>query len=914
MRAFVLCVSLLSAATATAQQPAIPAPSDEDLSIQAFLQAVETTISTTNRAAWLDLLSPNADRDAGSEFFDSMVPQGVTNVVVRERDRSDLMGALPGDGYRLIAEVFIETGSRGRILTCRLDIRKPRDSTDRQPWRLVSHERLSFVDGLHHLSLHPNKQYQAHDLVLHSVDFQLRLPSGDVFVAETAEGVTALVLVGDGMMAFTPGPLEERGQLKIFAGTETLETPFSSAFVRLNPYEFEQQLKQQSLVPGQVDARTLRRAQLIFEDEVSKSFSLDLNDLSRDTWSLLPQAGDFLAEVRTRRFDVLTYARSTAEAEDITVFHRVRKKNIAAYASPMKLSSRGKFYNEDDLVEYDVLNYDVDATYVPEREYMEGHTRMRMRIKAYALAALTLKLNEQLTVRSITSDQLGRLLFLRVRNQNSVVVNLPATVARDMELTLDIQYQGPMRSQGIDQESVSLQEPSRGQPEDVPMIPAEPNWLFSNRSYWYPQAQVSDYATSRVRITVPLGYGAIASGIPAATNPMSAGPARVTYTFVAEQPVRYIGLVISKMVMVDSTHVALDILPAMVEQPAREVYAGRGVLVTQKKVPPVGSRNTMMLSVAATRRQAQRGRDTVMTAAEILRFYAATMRDVPYDAMTLAMVESTLPGGHSPAYMAMMNNPSPMAPYTWRNDPATFSSYPEFYLAHEMAHQWWGQAVGWQNYHEQWISEGIAQYFAALYAKERRGEAAFREVIRQFRRWGIDQSDQGPIYLGYRLGHLKNDSRIFRAVVYNKTAAVLHMLRRLIGDDAFFEGLRRFYAENRFKKAGTQEFQHAMEATSKRPLDRFFQRWIFESGIPRVRYSTTVEGQELVVRFEQVSASADTLYDLAVTVSLHYGDKQVEDVVAISDAITEKRIPLTGALKNVEVNADSAALALFDKR
>src|SRR5688572_9230933 len=209
MRLFALWFVLFFAAPAAARQSAIPLPSDEDLSIQAFLQQVETAISTTNRAVWLDLLSPNADRDAAVEFFDAMVPEGVTRVVVRERDRTDLMGTLPGYGYRLITEVFIETGSSGRILTWRIDMRRPRDSEERQPWRVVTQERLSSVEGLHRLSLHPTKQYAARDLVVQSVDLQLRLASGDVFVAETAEGVTTLVLIGDGTMVFTPGPLEE---------------------------------------------------------------------------------------------------------------------------------------------------------------------------------------------------------------------------------------------------------------------------------------------------------------------------------------------------------------------------------------------------------------------------------------------------------------------------------------------------------------------------------------------------------------------------------------------------------------------------------------------------------------------------------------------------------------------------------
>ena len=129
----------------------------------------------------------------------------------------------------------------------------------------------------------------------------------------------------------------------------------------------------------------------------------------------------------------------------------------------------------------------------------------------------------------------------------------------------------------------------------------------------------------------------------------------------------------------------------------------------------------------------------------------------------------------------------------WRNDPVSFDDYPPFFLAHEIAHQWWGQAVGWKNYHEQWLSEGFAQYFAALYAEHERGDRRLRRAsCGRCADWAIDQSAQGPVYLGYRLGHIKGDGRVFRALVYNKGAMVLHMLRRLVGDEVFFGGLRRF--------------------------------------------------------------------------------------------------------------------------
>jgi aminopeptidase N len=299
------------------------------------------------------------------------------------------------------------------------------------------------------------------------------------------------------------------------------------------------------------------------------------------------------------------------------------------------------------------------------------------------------------------------------------------------------------------------------------------------------------------------------------------------------------------------------------------------------------------------------------TTVELLQFYSGLLNDVPYDSLSIAVVEEQTPGGHAPGYFVMINNTPPVSQLSFRGDPATFSGFPEFFLAHELAHQWFGQAVGWKNYHEQWLSEGFAQYFAALYAKERRGEGAFRDVLRQFRRWSFDASDQGPIYLGYRLGHIRNEPRVFRALVYNKGAAVLHMLRRLLGDDAFFRGLRRFYAENRFKKAGTVDFQMAMEAESGRKLERFFQRWIFDMSLARLRFSSTVVGQELVVKFEQVGE----IFDVPVTVSVTYSDgKTAEFVVAVTDAVVEQRLPLTGSVRSVDVNQDSAALATIDKR
>jgi aminopeptidase N len=317
------------------------------------------------------------------------------------------------------------------------------------------------------------------------------------------------------------------------------------------------------------------------------------------------------------------------------------------------------------------------------------------------------------------------------------------------------------------------------------------------------------------------------------------------------------------------------------------------------------------IGVEANPRQTGRGREIAPVAADIMRFYGTLMDDTPYESLTVTMLEHDVPGGHSPAYFSIINNAAPFSKLYWGNDPSAFAGVPEFFLAHELAHQWWGQAIGWKNYHEQWISEGFAQYFSALYAQRAHGEASFTAMLRQFRRWSISESDQGPIDLGYRLGLIQGQGRIFRAIIYNKGASVLHMLRRFVGDEAFFNGLRRFYGEQKFQKAGTDDFEEAMEAASGRSLDRFFARWIHGADIPTLRYSTIVRPGEVVVQFDQDSR---TIFDVPVTVTIQYADGRLQDVIVpVSAAHVEQRIAVRGTVRDVQINRDSAALARFSE-
>lgn len=157
-------------------------------------------------------------------------------------------------------------------------------------------------------------------------------------------------------------------------------------------------------------------------------------------------------------------------------------------------------------------------------------------------------------------------------------------------------------------------------------------------------------------------------------------------------------------------------------------------------------------------------------------------------------------------------------------------------LAHELAHQWFGDKITCRTWPNIWLNEGFATYSTALYLEAEGGEAAYRGYMSRI--MTDARLAQGPLYVA----DTSSVSGLFSwPLVYAKGATVLHMLRHVLGDSLFFDALRAYAQEPRlaYKTAVTEDFQQVCERVAQMDLDFFFYQWIYGEGYPRYDYSWT---------------------------------------------------------------------------
>jgi aminopeptidase N len=196
-------------------------------------------------------------------------------------------------------------------------------------------------------------------------------------------------------------------------------------------------------------------------------------------------------------------------------------------------------------------------------------------------------------------------------------------------------------------------------------------------------------------------------------------------------------------------------------------------------------------------------------------------------------------------------------------------------VAHEIAHQWFGDSVTESTWADLWLSEGFATYFAGLFIERHDGEDAFRDYMRtEAERYFVyEKHHSAPIHDTETQDLMK----LLNANNYQKGAWVLHMLRKRLGDEAFFRGLRLYYHAHLDANATSEDLRDALEKVSGQDLKEFFARWVYGSGHPVYQFSWEWNGKTKTVKLslKQLQMGPAFLDALPVEIKMANGRRAI---------------------------------------
>lgn len=406
------------------------------------------------------------------------------------------------------------------------------------------------------------------------------------------------------------------------------------------------------------------------------------------------------------------------------------------------------------------------------------------------------------------------------------------------------------------------------------------NWPNRAR-FWFPSVDhPSDKASVAFTVHAPEGWEVIANGLqrPEATRTPAGTLTDLGYLGpIAHRTWRYrtdVDIPVATMVVGAADFAIHTVGQACANAP---VAPGGCVEVTSWSFPADSARAASIFARAD----------------QMVDYYAELIGPFPYE--KLANVQSSTRFGGMENSSAIFYSESAIAQ----------GRLSEGTVAHEIAHQWFGDSVTEFDWSHLWLSEGFATYFGALFFEHADGVEPFRATMERSRQRIVGsnvvatrpviETDQPDLFA------LLNDNN------YPKGGWVLHMLRGWIGDDAFFDGIRRFYARYRDDIASTDDFREVMEEASGRDLERFFDQWLNHPGFPVLRsewqYDASLGQVQVTVHQEQDAAWPGYHLPLTVRAVLEDGS-HVDHAVEMDGREGSASFAVTGPVQDVIVDPD----------
>lgn len=270
-----------------------------------------------------------------------------------------------------------------------------------------------------------------------------------------------------------------------------------------------------------------------------------------------------------------------------------------------------------------------------------------------------------------------------------------------------------------------------------------------------------------------------------------------------------------------------------------------------------------------------------------------------------ALNATELPGNHGEAFPGLLHLSS-----------EAFVSLDDFFqeqfIAHEVAHQWWGISVKPLSYRDRWLSEGFSEYSCLMYSQlaAKEGEKFFR-LLEDYRKEILSYGKKTigknlappPIALGYRVRYgtgMSGDG--YNTFIYYKGAWVLHMLRNLMLDlrtmkeDAFMTVMREFYSRHKSSHASTDDFRKTIEELTGSNVSWFFDQWVYGNELPTYRVAWKKEKQDdgqwkVTMRIRQEGVSDSFVMPVPVKVTDEDG-RAMRMRINVSSKTNEVALPL----------------------
>lgn len=425
----------------------------------------------------------------------------------------------------------------------------------------------------------------------------------------------------------------------------------------------------------------------------------------------------------------------------------------------------------------------------------------------------------QLDLRDMTVDAVTVGGVPREFTRDSTTVRIPLRPRDGRAVTVGVRWHGTPT------DGLIITRPTAGA-EDRGWRAFGDNWPNRAR-HWLPTVDhPSDKATVTWKISAPSELAVVANGVPT-TRTTAAG--RTTWRFVMRQPI--------------PTYLMVLGAARMQETPLGRTACGVGM-----------DGGCVPQSVWTFPQESNYAPGPFAEAERMVRFFARTAGRFPY--ARLAHLQSSTRFGGMENATAIFYSDNAFR----KRDVGTSL------IAHETAHQWFGNAVTPRRWEDVWLSEGFATYFAALYTRESRGDSAYLADLQRIRGRILAAKEvrERPVVdtVGARtpLSLLNRNS-------YEKGGFFLRLLHAELGDSVFFRGIREYQRTYRHGTARTANFQRIMERHAKRSLDTLFTQWLHRPGFADLTIRYTVDGTRNALVL-QVTQGSPTPYRLTLPIAI----------------------------------------------